>query len=167
MTNAQFYRLFLDACKLHGISHWDSCTESCFVGKCDVTGGTGTAPTINKTQLTYNPTPTGNANDRHSFVKALNGNTYYIDGDGDAILLDVNSSASITPFTFVISKTSGDTVTVPFPPLASSPILVFRNGLRCNTSEYVRAGYVFTFVRPFGVSPGAIGSETITIDFSI
>lgn len=150
------------------VTHWDPCLEKCIVGNCEVSGtGTASYSVINNVPLGVNPTPTGN-NKRNQFVYGPTGNTYYIDNLGNSVLLQTPSGQmEDTPAIAIFTVNSGNTVTLPFVPLANYHVSVYRNGLRCYSDRFARVGNVITFITPFGVTPGGQGMEQITVEYFV
>ncbi len=152
----------------YGVTFWDSCLEKCVIGKCEIGGGgSSETPTINPNPLANNPAPTGNKQ-KNQFVFGPTGNTYYIDGLGNSVLLQTPSNQLYdTPATAIFSTNSGNSVTLPFIPLPNYHVSVYRNGLRCYTDRYVRVDNVITFITPFGVTPGGQGLEQVTVEYFV
>jgi hypothetical protein len=68
--------------------------------------------------------------------------------------------------TEVFQLTTGNTVTTAFIPVVGTDMYVLRNGVRRILGvDFIRTGAVYTFTTPFGVSGGAVGVETIVIDY--
>lgn len=91
-------------------------------------------------QVDYNPVPTGNAENRNSFVKGLNGNIYFIDEAGNSVEFVAATTGAAA------GEVKIDTV------IQRGTATMLVNGFRSNISEwtFTKSGGVGRFTAPDG-----------------